>query len=629
MAAVEDVRAEVSSAQIRRRRAAIEDGLAHGARIFPRDPQPGEAVTVTCAARATLPVDLVAVYFTTDGSEPLGERGKPLNGFVVEAEAGVSATDAATGLSVREWRASIPGQPDGTLVRYRIEGWSVRGERQSFYADRADPLSGRREGGRVFAYSVDTFQAPEWLDDAILYQVLVDRFSAAAGEPPLRDPGDNSGFYGGTLAGVLEQLDYIQAVGATALWLTPVLESPSHHGDDPASFYYVAKRFGTNETLRRLIREAHQREMKVILDFVANHTSTEHPLFQRAQADPESTLRSWYTFGDYPPQGYRTNALVEGVPELNTDNPDVQRYLTTAARFWLGDLGADGLRLDYVTGPSHAFWTIFQREIKRDFPQALTLGEVSESTSELAAYAGRLDAVMNIPLAARLREVFARRAAPLDELLRALDDPTRLPAELGRATLLDNPDLPRFLWLAGGNVARLRLAATCQMTLDGTPIIYYGTEVGATQTGDAEDAEMEHASARASMPWGEAQNRALLAHFRALCLLRRGHPALRYGRLARLPVEVVRGPAEAAPQVGAYLRSADTEYLVVVLNNTEAPVTLRVELASALATMRASAALPPELGHRLGRENTDALPVMAGAVTLDLPPLGAAVLGPQ
>ena len=149
----------------------------------------------------------MAVYFTTDGSEPRGARGKPRNGYAVEAEAGLEETDAATGLRVREWRAIIPAQPDDTLVRYRAEGWTVRGPRRSFYADRADPVSGWREDGRVFAYSVDTFQAPEWLDNAIIYQVLVDRFSAAEGEPPLRDPGTPTGFYGGTLAGVLEQLN--------------------------------------------------------------------------------------------------------------------------------------------------------------------------------------------------------------------------------------------------------------------------------------------------------------------------------------------------------------------------------------------------------------------------------------
>ena len=156
---------------------------------------------------------------------------------------------------------------------------------------------------------------------------------------------------------------------------------------------------------------------------------------------------------------------------------------------------------------------------------------------------------MDFPLATHLREVFARRVEPLDTLLRMLGErPARLPTELARATLLDNHDMPRFLSLAGGDTARLRLAATCQMTLEGTPIIYYGTEVGATQPSDAEVEEVEHA--RGPMPWGEAQDRALLAHFRALCLLRRGHPALRYGRFARLPVEVSRGPAEAAHRSG-------------------------------------------------------------------------------
>ncbi|MBF6589454.1 MAG: DUF3459 domain-containing protein [Ktedonobacterales bacterium] len=623
-AAEDDVFSGDLSAGERRRRAALRDGLAHGSRIFPRDPRPGAPVTLVFTSRVGLAVDLVAVYYTTDGSEPRGERGVATHGAAVEAEAGAAETDPATTLQIREWRATLPGQPEGTLVRYRAEGWSVRGERRVWYADYADPVSGPQARGRVFAYHVDTIRVPDWFDDAIIYHIQVDRFSAGADEPPVRDPGTITGFFGGTLAGVLERLEYLRELGVNCLWLSPVMESPSYHGYDPASDYYVARRYGTNETLHRLIVEAHAREMKVILDFVANHTSTEHPLFRRAQAEPHSPLRQWYTFGDYPPYGYRTYALVPSMPELATEHPDVRRYLATAAEFWLSDLGADGLRLDYVSGPSPAFWTLFQHGLKERFPQALTLGEVTEAPADLAIYAGRMDAAMDFALAARLRRVFARREEPLVTLLDFLDARARtLVPEFGRATLLDNHDMNRFLWLAEGDKARLRLAATCQMTLDGTPILYYGTEVGLSQTADA---AQENAFARAPMLWGADQDHEILAHYHALCALRRGHPALRHGSRTRLPVTVLDGPGDATEQVGAYLRWSDTEYLVVVLNNAQAPVRARIALTAGPAE---GLALPPVFGHRLGSAATGELPVTDDAVVVDLPALEAAVLGPQ
>jgi glycosidase len=609
--------------------AALHDGLAHGSRIAPRDPLPNTPVTLIFTANATLPIELVAVYYTTDGSEPRGQLGRALAGRVVEAEPGVPATDSHSGLAVREWRATIPAQPEGTLVRYRAEGWSVRGQRQVWYADRADPVSGPYDQGRVFAYSVDSFAPPEWFADAVIYQVCVDRFSAGENQPPLRDPGIVTGFYGGTLMGVLAKLEYIQSLGANCLWLTPIFESPSHHGYDPSSYYYVARRYGTNETLRALIHAAHEREMRIILDFVANHTSREHPLFQRAAADPQSTLRSWYTFGDAWPYGYRTYASERDMPVLNTEHPDVQRYLATAAGYWLSDLGADGLRLDHAVGPSLAFWAIFQRDIKQTQPYALTLGEVTEAPADLATYEGRMDAIMDFELMERLRQVFATRSESLDTLLAYLDERAERKLALRWATMLDNHDVDRFLWLARGDTRRLRLAATCLMTLEGTPILYYGTEVGVSQ---ATGTSAEHAYARAPMLWGEGQDRTLLAHFRALGTLRQRHPALRHGQRLRLPVvpvAVMAARQEAERQAGAYMRFTDTEYLIIALNNTEAPLTMRIDLARGLALASPTIHMPPTLGYRLDPSRSDELPVAFGVVEVDLPPLGAAVLGPE
>ncbi len=609
-----------------RRRAALHDGLAHGSQIRPRDPIPSEPVTLLFSANGSLPIEQVAVYYTTDGSEPSGYRGISAASITVLAAPDEMKNDPSLNLPVRHWRAVIPGQPEGTVVRYRADGWSRSDEQAHWYADNVDPVGMPPQDGRLFAYSVDRLQPPEWIHDAVVYQVFVDRFHAASDEPALHDPGSITGFFGGTLRGVLEKLDYIQSLGANCIWLSPVFESPTHHGYNPSDYYQVAKRYGTNQTLRDLIGAAHARNMRVLLDFVANHTSDEHQFFLDARANPQSLAARWYSFGDWPPYGYRAYARVSSMPELATERPEVQRYLIEAALYWLGSFGADGLRLDYVPGPTHAFWTIFQHAVKQQFPQALTLGEITASPAEIAPYAGRLDAFMDFSLAGMLRKVFAQRRASLKELLTFLDArAAQLAPELARATLLDNHDMHRFLWLAGGNIDRLKLAAACQMTLEGMPIIYYGTEVGLSQYGDA---HRENAYARAPMLWDGQQDQTLLAYYRRLLYLRHTYPALRRGSRAVLPVEVMGASAPAAAeQVGAYLRWLDGQYLLVALNNTEEPVRLRIQLAGWFASLADEADGAVMLRDLLAGVYGQEYQVVDGRIDIPLPALGVMMLG--
>lgn len=611
-------------------RAALQDGLAHGSRIEPHDPVPGIPVTLLFSTNTDLPIECVAVYYTTDGSVPAGARGVASNGNVVMAVAGEAAYDAQTGMQVRYWRAMLPAQPDGTLVRYRADGWSEEtshnpaDSRGHWFADNDDPINLPTPGGRVFAYAVDRWLPPEWFAEAIIYHVFVDRFHAAHDEPALRADSPITGFFGGTLRGVLEKLDYIQALGVNCIWLSPIFESPVYHGYNPSDYYNVARHYGTNETIRQLIDEAHRRGMRVMLDFVANHTSDEHPAFVEARTDPDSPQFSWYAIGDWPPHGYRSYALVKDMPELVTEHPDVQRYLCDAVLYWLREFGADGVRLDYVPGPTHAFWTLFQREIKRSFPQALTLGEITSPLPEIANYAGRMDAFMDFPLTKMLRRTFGLRTASLADLLTYLDErEPELPQHMGRATLLDNHDMHRFLWLAGGNTAQLKLAATCHLTLEGTPIIYYGTEVGLSQYSDA---HKENAYARPAMLWDERQDTSLLEHYRRLIALRRQHRALLYGKRINIAVGVLDAPDELQQQVGAYLRCHEHDFLLVVLNNGQQPARIRIPLAEQLASagIHLDAARP--LHNVLSLEKQQ-ISLVNGVLEYTLEPLDAAVIG--
>ncbi|GCE05166.1 alpha-amylase [Dictyobacter aurantiacus] len=609
-----------ASAHTRRFKAAVEDGLAHLSQIQPLDPRPGQDVTLSLFVNVDRPIERVAIYYTTDGSEPVGERGSAERGTVIFAEpTDRQQYNADCGQIARIWQAVIPAQEDGILVRYRADGWSLSDPCLHWYADRVDPVTMPQKKGRCFAYHVDRWEAPAWWHEAVVYQIFVDRFSAAHDEPPLHSEETRgiTDFFGGTLRGILEKLDYIQALGVNCLWLSPLFESPTHHGYNPSDYHHVARRYGTDEMLRRLIQEAHQRGMRVLLDFVANHTSDEHFAFVDALSNPDSSYASWYDFTDELPHAYRSYAMVQSMPELSTDEPGVREYLNGAALYWLEHYGADGLRLDYVPGPSHAFWTSFQQAVKTAHPDALTIGEITSPMSEIVDYAGRMDGFMDFPLSAMLRRTFALREHTLQELLSFLDAHSQqIPPSMSKAVVVDNHDMHRFLWLADGQRDRLKLATAFQMTLEGTPIIYYGTEVGLSQS---DDAHKENAYCRAPMIWGEQQDYDMLAYYRRLVALRHQYRVLQNGKRRKIVVE---SDVDSA-QVGAYIRYNNEDYVLVVLNNSEQTAHVSVQLDNVLNDGRP---LPAHLCAMLARPEMEAvLPIHAGRLEISLPPLSAEI----
>lgn len=609
-----------------RRQAALRDGVFHGGQIVPHDPLPGQPVTLVFEVNASLPLDVIAVYYTIDGALPEGEHGLARSGQVEYAirvqDPPVPASADGTSMPVCLWHALIPAQADGTVVRYRGDAWSAADPALHRWVGAVDPIGAPPVGGRLFAYSVDTYHAPAWLADAMIYQIFVDRFASAVDQPPLRDPGSLMDYFGGTLRGITAHLDYIQALGANVVWLSPIFESPTYHGYNPTSFDIVARRYGTNADLHQLIAAAHGRGMRVILDFVANHIADEHPLFLLARADPSSPAAQWFTFDPAFHNGYLAYAGVKNMPTLTTERPDVQAYLIAAARSWLDDVGADGLRLDNVSGPPHAFWSIFQHGVKQGHPQALTLGEVSGGMGDIVSYAGRMDGFMDFPLIKQMRRAFAQRDLSLQAFLAYLDQHAgEIPVGMASAIELDNHDMHRFLWLAEGDRARLRLAALCQMTLAGTPIIYYGTEVGLSQRAGPPG---QDSYAREPMVWGDAQDQSLLAFYQAIIALRADSPVFRYGHFAAVPVRVMADEPRAAQHSGAYARWTADDCAVVALNNSDHAVIIQIDLAMIAQitghTRPHACDLLFTIGGRCEVATTD------GIVTIELPAMDGVVL---
>jgi glycosidase len=488
-----------------------------------------------------------------------------------------------------EWCGVIPSQPVGTTVRYKIEAWSSQGVGGAWATELVGSTAGDgtvlgdvgpgdeslrelgREfrltfvrGVRSFAYRVDEEQPPTWLRDALIYHVFVDRFAPGRGGA-FAQPATPMGFYGGTLAGVTEQLDYIASLGATALWLSPIFPSPSHHGYDATDYYSVEPRLGTSADLRALIDGAHARGMRVLLDYIANHFSNEHPVFQEALRDPSSPCRDWFTFTSYP-DTYVSFFGVHTLPQLNCDHQGARKFMIDPAVHWLAQ-GIDGFRLDYTLGPSHSFWTDFRAATRAARADSATLGEAVDTAEVLRSYTGRMDGCLDFLLLQAVRLFFAfgeLRASQFNTFLQR--HLAAFPPGLVMPSFLDNHDMNRFLWVARGDTRRLKLAALCQYTLPHPPIIYYGTEVGLSQALDVRhaDGSGHPEESRLPMIWDAEQDGDLLAFYRRLGALRRETAAVwrEPRRTAMLD--------DAAGLLGYACGAPDAEWLVVMNNGPAA-----------------------------------------------------------
>jgi cyclomaltodextrinase / maltogenic alpha-amylase / neopullulanase len=447
------------------------------------------------------------------------------------------------------WSGPVPPTEAGEVSRYRLRIHLRDPDATPLWASDTDP----RPGGQEFAFEAAPPPPPEWLRDALCYHVMVDRF-AREGES-LPAPGDATALYGGTLDGIRERLDHIAGLGCDVLWLSPVHQSPSHHGYDHEDFLIVEPRYGGDGALLSLVEAAHDRDMRVLLDFVPNHTGRGHHLFRDA-IEKDGDAASYYRFWQWP-HYYRCFSDVISLPELDTGDRNVQQQLVRAAQHWLTAYGADGVRCDHVAGVDPAFWVELRRGLRTIKPDALVLGEATGLPEWLARYAGRLDAIFDFDLAYYVRQALARGRMDAAGFAAWLDGHDRAYPGLALANLLDNHDMNRFLWMAGGNADRLKLAATLLLTLPGMPVIYYGTEVGLSQRFDG---VIENAEARLPMLWGSDQNQDLLAHFQALGRMRRDSVALRRGD---------RRTVLADAEVFVYERSAPGESVVVALNFSE------------------------------------------------------------
>lgn len=449
-----------------------------------------------------------------------------------------------------------------------------------------------------------------WWDSAVCYEIFVRSFY------------DSDGDGNGDINGIIEKLDYLndgdptttRDLGVNCIWLMPVTEAASYHGYDTIDYYTVEKDYGTNDDFKRLVAEAEKRGIKIIIDLVLNHTSTQHPWFQEALRDPNSPYRDWYLWSAIDP-GYRgpfNNNVVwhkspirdeyyygvfwGGMPDLNFRNPAVTAEAYKIARFWVEEMGVAGFRFDAIkhlieyhtlqadTVETFEWLREFRRFRDRELPNTFTIGEVFNGNPRTLApyYPDQLDYYFEFEVAKQI--VGAANTGLARLFMQAVQEAyTKLPYQRW-APFLTNHDQNRVMSVLGNDFNKAKLAALALLTLPGLPFIYYGEEIGMVGVKPDERirtpmqwSKEEFGMFTSGFPWQmpqldyptknvmlqDADPDSLLNTYRQLIHLHINTPALASGDF--IPVQV------SGDDIAAYLRRNGDDIVLVLINFDTVP----------------------------------------------------------
>lgn len=389
---------------------------------------------------------------------------------------------------------------------------STGGAKPQRLAIRAETPQGTAERGfevRARPEPADAHQG--FLAQDVIYLVMTDRFADGntSNDSPASDAGgfDRNkprGWHGGDFAGIEQHLDYLQALGVTALWTTPVYDNgampESYHGYAATNLYAVDPHFGTLDDYKRLSAALHARGMKLIIDLVPNHIGVKHPWIEDPPA-PEwfhgTLAQHTHAEGDFnslvdphAPWAAQRNLLegwfVDAMPDMNQENPLVARYLIQNALWWVETADVDGIRIDTFPYVRRAFWRDFHAALHAAYPNLTTVGEVFNGDPRITSFfaGGRehdgidtgLDTPFDFPVYFAVRDVLAHDK-PMTELADVLRADELYPHPERLVHFFGNHDTTRFLTEAHGSVARLKEAIGLLATLRGTPELYSGDEI--------------------------------------------------------------------------------------------------------------------------------------------------------
>lgn len=415
----------------------------------------------------------------------------------------------------------------------------------------------------------EIFKLPPWTQSAVIYNIFPDSFATGkryvSGESTSASINNQVtlGKNGGTISGIMENLDYIKELGANCIYLNPIFVAGEYHKYDLLDYFHIDPCFGTNEDFRKLVQKCHSMGIRVIIDGVFNHCSWNFFAFDDVVKNgPKSQYADWFYRLSFPvvkpddPEeipNYDCFAYERKMPKLNTANPNVQEYFCKVCRYWLEEFDIDGWRLDVANEVDHDFWRTFRKAAKAAKADSILIGEVWESAPTWLN-GDQFDSTMNYDFRKNCREFFALNhldSRAFDGRVTEMRMRYGENVALGQLNLLDSHDVSRFLSLCGGDFRRLKLAVIFQMTFIGIPSVFYGDEKGLR--GVTED------EYRQPMDWNGEHAKDLFVFYQKAIQLRLKESALQSGDFKTL---------HAGCNTGLYIyrRSAKDKQVTIALN---------------------------------------------------------------
>lgn len=362
-------------------------------------------------------------------------------------------------------------------------------------------------------------------DNIVIYQIFPDRFFNSNEDNERTSTNlwgsevDRDCFMGGNIQGIVERLDYIKDIGATAIYLNPIFQSPSNHKYDTENYYKIDKSFGTLQDFDNLINQCHSRDIKLIIDGVFNHTSTEFFAFKDILINQEkSKYISWYDISSYPvvvkeKPPYRACGGAAFLPKLNTSNVEVQEYIINVIKYWEGK-GIDGIRLDV---PFEIHNTLLNRIRKET--DLFIFGEVWGYGGEFVPQ--YFNGVTNY----LLRDLVIKAVINQCITSKMFIDEWNTIEQLYKdninyvINLAGSHDTKRIYNLCDGNIQKEKVFYAFLFLLPGIPLVYYGDEIGLKGENDP--------YCRGCMEWDKSKwNKDLLKYIKELIYLRKNNSVL-------------------------------------------------------------------------------------------------------
>ena len=443
------------------------------------------------------------------------------------------------------WTTTI--EPDYKRLKYYFE---LQTDNEKWYyfedglvSEQQMYLEGRSRQCFVFPWMnpCDIKKTPAWVNDTIWYQIFPERF--CNGDPSndpegvleWRNKGSvtNQEFFGGDLQGIINKLDYLQDLGVSGLYLTPINEAPSSHKYDTTDYTKIDPHFGTEETMIKLVEEAHARGIRIMLDGVFNHCGKFFEPWQDVEKrGPESPYFDWFMINEWPfdhekgaakCKQYYTFAFYDSMPKLNTNNPEVRKYIIDVCETWVKKYNVDGIRLDVANEISHLFCKELRTRMKAINPDIYILGEIWHDAMPWLR-GDEFDAVMNYPLGGSIKDFWVDKSLTNEDFEYMIN---RCYTNYMQQTndvlfnLLDSHDTKR-LRSDVRNLDEYFQQIAVLFTMPGSPCIYYGTEI-AMEGGHDPDC-------RRCMPWEEIEAgdyNDRIAIIKQLLWLRKNEPLLR------------------------------------------------------------------------------------------------------